>query len=54
MNRLQEKYQNSVKAELQNKKIAVLEIIGLMFADGGYNDEERVVLHAKLIKREKK
>lgn len=29
------------EASEQHKKIAVLEIIGLMFADGGYDDEER-------------
>lgn len=29
------------KADEQHKKIAVLEIIGLMYADGGYDDEER-------------
>ena len=29
----------------QNKKIAVLEIIGLMFADGGYDDEEKAFVN---------
>ncbi len=29
------------KADGKHKKIAVLEIIGLMYADGGYDDEER-------------
>lgn len=29
----------------QNKKIAVLEIIGLMFADGGYDDVEKAFVN---------
>ena len=29
----------------QNKKIAVLEIIGLMFADGGYDNEEKAFVN---------
>ena len=29
----------------QNKKVAVLEIIGLMFADGGYDDEEKAFVN---------
>ena len=29
----------------QNKKIAVLEIIGLMFDDGGYDDEEKAFVN---------
>ena len=29
----------------QNKMIAVLEIIGLMFADGGYDDEEKAFVN---------
>ena len=34
------------RANDQNKKIAVLEIIGLMYADGTYDDEERVFVNS--------